>query len=246
MFEHLLAAQPALFSRHSASSLTNTLVYEVQSGASQLVSSVLALVKDSFSLVALLGYLLWLNWQLTLFVAVLLPAVAFVMRTISKRLHRLTRRRPGGHRRTGLRGRGERAGLAHRAPARRRRTREAERFDAEQRPRCAACALKTVAAGATMTPLTQVLAACALSAVLVVALWQSGTSGGTVGGFAAFITAMLMIISPIKRLSDVAGPITRGLAALERGVALIDDSPPEQGGSFDPGRVAAATSNCAT
>jgi subfamily B ATP-binding cassette protein MsbA len=47
---------------------------------------------------------------------------------------------------------------------------------------------------------------------------------------------MLMIISPIKSLSDVAGPITRGLAALERGVALIDDSPIETGGSFDPGR----------
>jgi subfamily B ATP-binding cassette protein MsbA len=47
---------------------------------------------------------------------------------------------------------------------------------------------------------------------------------------------MLMIISPIKSLSEVAGPITRGMAALERGVALIDDSPLEGGGSFDPGR----------
>jgi ATP-binding cassette, subfamily B, bacterial MsbA len=87
-----------------------------------------------------------------------------------------------------------------------------------------------------MTPLTQVLAACALSAVLTVALWQSGHSGGTVGGFAAFITAMLMVISPIKGLSSVAGPVTRGIAALERGVALIDDSPLERGGGHDPGR----------
>ena len=96
--------------------------------------------------------------------------------------------------------------------------------------------MKAVAAGSLTTPLTQVLAACALSAVLVVALWQAGSSGGTVGGFAAFITAMLMLISPIKGLSGVSGPIARGMAALERGVKLIDDTPCERGGSFDPGR----------
>jgi ATP-binding cassette, subfamily B, bacterial MsbA len=88
-----------------------------------------------------------------------------------------------------------------------------------------------------MTPLTQVLAACALSAVIVAALWQSGNQGGSVGGFVAFITAMLMLVTPIKHLSEVAGPITRGLAAVERGVMLIEHTPSEQGGSFDPGRA---------
>jgi subfamily B ATP-binding cassette protein MsbA len=63
MFEHLLAAQPTLFTKHSASSLTNTLVYEVQGGANQLVHSVLGLVRDSLTLVAMLSYLLWLNWK---------------------------------------------------------------------------------------------------------------------------------------------------------------------------------------
>jgi ATP-binding cassette, subfamily B, bacterial MsbA len=234
MFDHLLAAQPGVFSRHTASNLTNTLVYEVQGGAGQLVGSLLSLIKDSFSLIALLTYLLWLNWQLTLFVAVVLPMVAFVMRTVSKRLHRLT-----------VAGQSATDELAyvveenvlawrivrlHGAQAT-----EARRFD-ERSNALRRIALKTVAANSTMTPVTQLLAASALSAVLVVALWQSGTSGGTVGSFASFITAMLMIISPIKSLSEVAGPITRGMAALERGVALIDDSPLERGGSFDPGR----------
>ncbi len=234
MFDHLLAAQPGVFSRHTASNLTNTLVYEVQGGAGQLVGSLLSLIKDSFSLIALLTYLLWLNWQLTLFVAVMLPMVAFVMRTVSKRLHRLT---VAGQSATDelayvveenvLAWRIVRLHGAQASEARR----FAERSNALRR-----LALKTVAANSTMTPVTQLLAASALSAVLVVALWQSGTSGGTVGSFASFITAMLMIISPIKSLSEVAGPITRGMAALERGVALIDDSPLERGGSFDPGR----------
>jgi len=97
--------------------------------------------------------------------------------------------------------------------------------------------IKGVVASAAMTPITQVLAACAFSAVLVAALWQSSTSGGSVGGFAAFVTAMLMLIAPIKHLSEVAGPITRGLVALERGTNLIEDTPLERGGTFDGGRA---------
>ncbi|MDB5820482.1 MAG: lipid export permease/ATP-binding protein MsbA, partial [Rhizobacter sp.] len=90
MFARVMAAEPALFGQLTASSLTNTLTYEVQNGAQSLVNTILTLVKDSLTLVALLGYLLWINWQLTLFVAVLFPAGAIVMRTMSKRLHRLT------------------------------------------------------------------------------------------------------------------------------------------------------------
>ena len=90
MFERLLAADPGLYTHSSASQLTNTLVYEVQQGTMQLIGALLTLVKDSLTLIALLGYLLWLNWQLTLFVGLLFPALAFVMRTLGRRLHRLT------------------------------------------------------------------------------------------------------------------------------------------------------------
>jgi subfamily B ATP-binding cassette protein MsbA len=236
MFERLLDAEPLLFSRHTASSLTNTLVYEVQNGAGMLVTSLLALVRDSLTLAALLGYLLWLNWQLTLFVAVLFPAVAWVMRTSSRRLHRLT-----------LEGQAATDELAYvveenvlawrivrlhgAAPT------QAARFG-QGSERLKRLSLKAVVASAAMTPITQVLAACALSAVIVVALWQSGSGGPSVGSFVAFVTAMLMLVAPIKHLSEIAGPITRGLAALERGVALVELSPTERGGTFDPGRAA--------
>jgi subfamily B ATP-binding cassette protein MsbA len=86
-------------------------------------------------------------------------------------------------------------------------------------------ALKSTIASAAMSPLTQLMAAVALSTVLVVALIQSrtGLQGATVGGFVAFITAMLMLVSPIKRLADIATPVTRGLAALERGLRLLEE-----------------------
>src|SRR5215207_6320439 len=90
MFSRLLDAEPALFARSNASSLINTLTFEVQNGATQLVHALQYLVKDSLTLVVMLAVLIYLNWQLTLVVAVMLPAVAFVMRYYSRRLHRFT------------------------------------------------------------------------------------------------------------------------------------------------------------
>jgi subfamily B ATP-binding cassette protein MsbA len=235
MFERLMDGQPELFTRESASSLTNTLTYESQYGAMLLVNSALTLIKDSLTLLALLGYLLYLNWQLTLLVAVLLPAVAWVMRTLGRRLHRLTVESQKAT--DELAYVVEENVLAWRIV----RLHGAARTQA-QRFRSLSNALrrlsiKSVVAAAAMTPITQLLAACALSAVIVVALWQSGQQGGSVGSFVAFVTTMLMLVNPIKHLSEVAGPVTRGLAGLERGVALIEDTRGESGGSFDPGRA---------
>jgi ATP-binding cassette, subfamily B, bacterial MsbA len=232
MFARLLDAQPALFTRQSASSLINTVTYEVQNGAGMLMQALLALVRDSLTLVALLGYLLWLNWRLTLFVGVLFPAVVWLMRTLSRRLHRLTVQ--------SQRATDELAYVVeenvlawrivrlHSAQAS-----ESARF-AKVSETLRRLAMKGTVAAATMTPLTQLLAACALSAVIVVALWQSGRGGGSVGGFVAFVMAMLQLVAPIKHLSEVAGPITRGMAALERGVTLVNATPAESGGGHAP------------
>ncbi|OGB06046.1 MAG: lipid A export permease/ATP-binding protein MsbA [Burkholderiales bacterium RIFCSPHIGHO2_12_FULL_69_20] len=229
LFQRILTAQPAMFAQHSASSLTNTLVYEVQNGALQLVNSLLTLLKDSLTLLALLVYLFWLNWKLTLFVGVLFPAVAWLMRTVGKRLHRLARE--GQDATDALAYVVEENVLAWRivrlhgaAGA------QARRF-AQLANTLRRVLLKVVAASGVMTPLTQLFTAVALSAVIVVALWQSSSGGSTVGGFVAFITAMLMLVAPVKHLSDVMAPITRGLAAIERGLELLDRSPAEVSGA---------------
>jgi subfamily B ATP-binding cassette protein MsbA len=100
-------------------------------------------------------------------------------------------------------------------------------------------ALKTTVAAAAMSPLTQLMAALSLSMVLVIALYQSqnGASGATVGGFVAFITAMLMLVAPIKRLTEISSPITRGLAALERGLALLQEVGQEKQGTYTSPRA---------
>jgi subfamily B ATP-binding cassette protein MsbA len=236
LFARLLANEPGLFSRSSASSMTNTLVYETQGGVTTLVGCLLTLVRDTLTLVALMGYLLWLNWQLTLVVALLFPAVALVMRVLGKRLHRLT---VEGQKATdSLAYVVEENMLAWRiVRLHGAEPQQAERFfgraDVVRR-----LTLKGVVAAATMTPVTQMLAACALSGVITVALWQSSQGGATVGSFVAFVMAMLQLIAPVKHLSDVMAPLTRGLAAVERGLDHIEHTAVESGGTHDGGRAA--------
>ena len=234
MFARLLDARLSLFSRENATSLSNTVVFEVQNGATLLVNSVIALLKDSLALLALLAYLLYLNWQLTLIVLLIVPGVGWIMRTLSRRLYRIARSTQTAT--NDLAYVVEENVLAARVvrlhgaqPA------QAGRF-AGLSTALRRLALKSAVASAAITPLTHMLAAAALSAVICIALWQS-RGGITVGTFASFITAMLMLIAPIKRLSEAASPIARGLAAIQRAIDLIEHTPAESGGSYAPGRA---------
>ncbi len=228
MFERVQTAEMSLFSRQSTSTLANTVVYEVQVGSNQLVYAVLGLTKNSLTLLALLAYLFFENWKLTLIVLILFPAVALVMKTLSKRLYRITKASQTAtdhlayvveenvlaHRTIRLHG-------AQRA--------QSERFqgfsDALRR-----LAIKSTMASAAMTPLTQMLGAVALSAVVTIALWQSASTGSSIGSFVSYVTAMLMLLAPIKYLAEVVNPITRGLVAIERGLDLMNHTASEPSG----------------
>ena len=239
LFDRLLVADMSLYSRQSASTLSNTVVYEVQTGFNALVQALMGLSRDGFTAIALLGYLIYLNWQLTLIVAVMGPGVSWIMKTLSRRLYKLTKSSQKAT--DDLAYVVEENVLAHRMV----RLHGAEegqtkRFNVLSR-NLRTLAIKSTIASAAMTPLTQLLASVALSAVLCIALWQShgnlASTDVTVGGFASFIAAMLMLIAPIRRLADVANPITRGVAALERGLMLLESSNPEDSGTFRKDRA---------
>ena len=230
LFERLLGAELALFTRQSASALSNTVVYEVQTGAMLLVQALLGLSRDGFTLIALLGYLVYLNWKLTLIVAFLVPSISWIMKVFSRRLYKLTQQ--GQQATDELAYVVEENVLAHRVVRLHGAEQAQERRFEQLSQRLNRLAVKSTIAQAATTPLTQMMASLALSIVVMIALWQSGKQGFTVGGFVAYITALLMLIAPIRRLAEVAGPITRGLAALERGLILIDEVAPESQGSF--------------
>ena len=230
MFERLQQARLCLFSEQSSSALANTIVYEVQTGSGMLVTALMTLIRDSVTLLALLGYLMFLNWKLTLIVAALFPAVAVVMRLLSRRLYRLTKASQDAT--DQLAYVVEENVLAHRdVRVQGAQLAQSKRFfmlaDGLRR-----LSMKSTAAGSAMTPLTQMLAAVALSSVISVALLQSADQSTSVGSFVAFVTAMLMLVAPLKHLSELASPITRGLAAVERGLSLLESIPTESGGDF--------------
>ncbi|MDD2879275.1 MAG: lipid A export permease/ATP-binding protein MsbA [Rhodoferax sp.] len=235
MFAKILAAELKLFSKQTSSALSNTVVYEVQNGATMLVNAMLSLTRNGLTLIALTGYLFYLNWKLTLIVAAIFPAVAWVMKVLTRRVHKLTQANQEAT--DELAYVVEENVLAHRdirlyaAQAT-----QAKRFNVLSES-LRHLAMKSTVAGAAMTPMTQMLAAVALSAVISVALIQSASSGTSVGGFVAFVTAMLMIIAPVRQLSEVSSPITRGLVALERALALIEQTPDESSGTFSTPRA---------
>ena len=230
MFKRMLDAHPSLFQAQTSSALGNTVVYEVQAGASLMVNALLSLSRDSLTLLALIGYLLFLNWKLSLIVAFLFPAVAWIMKVVTKRLFSLTKSNQDAT--DALAYVVEENALAFREVrlygAQTAQLQRFERFGKLMDR----IAMKTAVAGSSLTPLTQLMAAAALSAVISVALYQSDQNGTTVGEFVAFVTAMLMLVAPIKHLSEVASPLTRGLAALERGLDLIENTDVESSGSF--------------
>ena len=232
LFEKLLRADAKLFADKHTSGLTNTMVYEVNNGASLLVSTMLAFAKDLVTVLALLGYLLVLNWKLTLIVFAIFPPIAWVVKTLSRRLDNLTRASQDAT--DELAYVVEENVLAYRVV----RLHNAQEGQTQKfggsNQKLRQLALKAVVANSVMTPFIQMLAALALSGVITVALWQSGdgsAQGVTVGSFAAFITGMLMLISPIKHLSEVAGSLTRGVTSLERGLNLLDLAPDETQGT---------------
>ena len=235
MFDRLLDAHPQLFGASTSSSLVNTVVYEVMFGVNLLVGAAQTLLKDTFTVIALLGTLVYLNWQLTLFVAAVAPAVGVAMRVFGKRMHRITRESQVAV--DALAYTVEENVLAwrivrlHRAQAAQR-----ARFD-RANAGLRQLLLKATVASSVVTPVTQLITACALAAVIGMALWQSSSGSMSVGDFVAFITAAIAVATPLRRLSDVVGPVSRGVASVERGLELIDHTPVEAGGTHAPGRA---------
>ena len=230
LFDRLLDADPRLFAQRSASSLTNTVVYEAVGGIGQLTGAAQTLIKDVFSTLALLATLLILNWRLTVFIAVLVPVLALTMRAFSRRMQKITRSSQLAVDRLGYVV--EENILAWRVIRLHGvQSLQAGRFRDESRS-LFRLLMKSTIASATTTPVIQLFTAMALAAIVAVALWQSASQGTPMGAFVAFITAAIGIATPLRRLTEVSATVSRGLASVERGLELVHATAPESGGSF--------------
>jgi subfamily B ATP-binding cassette protein MsbA len=173
--------------------------------------------------------LCFLNWKLTLIVACLFPVIAVSMRALAKRLYKLTKESQSEVDKLAYIV--EESVLAYKEiRIQGAQTQQEARFGLVN-SRIARIAMKSAMAGSAVTPMTQIFGSIALSIVISIALSQSEGNNLSAGGFISFITAMLMLIAPIKHLSEVASTVTRGLVAIERAMNLLDAVADEKSGN---------------
>ncbi|MEN2472927.1 lipid A export permease/ATP-binding protein MsbA [Burkholderia sp. GS2Y] len=228
MFQRMLHTSASFFQRETASTVINAIVFEVNQILSVLTSVMVTLVRDSLTVIFLLGYLFYLNWRLTLIVAVILPGIGWLVSKINRRLRRLNREHQTLTNELSYIVEETVAGYkvvkVHNGE-----TYEMDRFTAMSK-RLRGYAMRMTISGGLAQPLTQFLASIALAVVITIAVVQSTNDQTTVGGFVAFVTSMLLVISPLKHLIDVNQPLQRGMTAAELIFGLIDEPSEPQGG----------------
>jgi subfamily B ATP-binding cassette protein MsbA len=228
LFGRLLTLPTRYFDDHSAGSLLSRLTYDVSQVMTATTQALVTLVKDGLAVVGLLGWMLYLNWKLSLMAFLIAPGIAVIVRVVSRRLRRLSRELQNlmgdlthvidevlqSHKVIKIFG-----GQDY----------ERERFHRVNN-RVRHFSMKLVAASEASGPLVQLLAILALGAVIYFASLQSAADQITVGGFVSLFGAMAMLLAPIKRLTKLNEQLQRGLAAAETIFALLDEPPePDQG-----------------
>jgi ATP-binding cassette, subfamily B, bacterial MsbA len=229
MFDKLMTLPTRYFDQHPSGQLIAHLAFNVTQVMQAATKSLTTLVRDTLSVLGLLAYLLWLNWQLTLIVFAMVPLTLWVVKLASKRLRGLSRKAQqnigeltqvideavGGHRVVKLYG-----GEDYEQGRFRHAANLSRLFE-----------MKRVAANAVYEPVIQFIAAIALAVIVYIAAGQASANTTTVGGFVAFFMAMLLLFAPLKRLTGVNDQLQRGLAASETIFGLLDQDAERDSGS---------------
>lgn len=234
MFARILDLPLDFYGNHSVGRVINSMMFEVQQIIDMISKVFTSLIRDTLTILVLLGFLFWLNWRLTLVALVLLPLIALVVRMTGKRLRRLTRDYQAVN--------GELTQVIEETTRASQVIKifgghkyEKDRFE-DRAAKLRSYSMRMASTFAATVPITQIMASCAVAVVIVIALIQSGQNQTTVGGFVSFITAMLMLLTPLKHLAEVNGPLQRGLTAAEAVFGLIDAQPERTSGRILPAR----------
>lgn len=221
MFAKLITLPTQHFDQHSAGQLISRLVYDVSHVSEAATSALITLVRESLTAVALVAYLLYLDWKLTLITLTIGPVIAFAVKTFGKRMRTASQQSMQSMRL-----------IAHVIEESAKAQKVVKIFggQAHQTGRFAdateqfrrAQMREAIPASAT-TPITHIAASIAVALITYLALSQAmDQGGGSVGSFVSFITAMLLLISPLKQLTTVNTMLQKALAAAENVFALID------------------------
>jgi subfamily B ATP-binding cassette protein MsbA len=209
-----------VFDDQTAGALLSRVAYDVANVSAAATTALTVLVRDTIVIAGLMAWLLYLNWKLTLITFAIAPLVAILVRVLSRRLRNMARasQRALGdvvhvleetiecHRVVKVFG-----GQEYEAKRFQRAIGQLRGFNMRQK-----------IPEALITPVTHLLAASAVAVIVYFALREALAAHTTVGEFASFFTAMLMLFAPIKHLTQVNSALQRGLAAAESVFGMID------------------------
>ena len=220
MFEHLLRAPTRYYDNSGSGLILSKLTYNVENVANAATTAVTTLVRDSFTIIGLLAYMLYLDTTLSLIFLVIGPTMAVTVKYATKRFRRISKRiqdRVGelthaaqevidGHRVVKAFG-GQDAESAHFSHINE-KTRSLQ--------------MKMIATEAASVPLVQLISAIAIAIVVYLSTMQGLREDITVGTFMSFVVAMGLLLPPIKRLTSVNAHLQRGIIAAESIFELLD------------------------
>lgn len=224
MFDQLLRLPVSYYDNTPTGQLVSKLIYDVEQVAGASSEVITTLVRDSLTVIGLLGWMFWIDWQLALLLLIGTPLVAQTIALLNRFFRRYSRRLQESM--------GDVTEIAEETIAGQRVVKvfggeryERDRFAAINQ-RNQKSYMKLQAVSAASVPLVQMVSVSAAAGVIYIGSQAAVNGEMSIGTFVSFITAMMMMLSPTKRLTRINATLQRGLTAAESVFRFID-LPPE-------------------
>ena len=220
MFTKILEMPTSVFDTTPSGELISKLTFNVQRVAQAATNAVTIVVRDTFTVLFLLGWMAYLNFWMTVGALVVTPVLGLVFRYITQRFRKMSRRIQNQM--------GDVTHVIEEAVEANRvikifggREYEVDQFS-RMNERMRRFQMKMAYTKAASVPLIQFLLALVLAAVVYAASMPSVVQANSVGSFVSFFTALMMVFPPMKRLTNVNAQIQKGIAAGESVFELLD------------------------
>ena len=228
VFKQYLFLPASFYDRRGVAQLLSKLTYNIELVAEAATTAVTSLIRDTLTIVGLLGWLFYMNWRLTLFALAVAPLIVGLMRVTSRLFRRYSERIQNSM--------GDVTRIAKEALEGHRmikvfnaQPQELELFE-EVNEHNRASFMKLVTVKSVSNPVVQMIAALGLAAVMYVATRQVLQQGSSIGEFTSFLTALLLVTAPLRRLVGIVGPLQQGIAAGASVFEVLDTPGEGEGG----------------
>ncbi|MGD9828221.1 MAG: ABC transporter ATP-binding protein [Hyphomicrobiaceae bacterium] len=223
VFAHLLQSDYARLARDAPGELVSRLTNDVQLVQQAVQAGINTAVRDSLMIAALVAYMFYTDWVMSLIVLGVYPLAILPIAQIGQRLKRVAKRTQAEL--------GDMTSLLSEklAGARLIKTFRLEGYAArrlsESFDQIFTLRMKAVRNRAKLDPMLEAFGGIAVAGVVALATWRISSGINTIGDFMAFVTALFMAAQPTRGLGNLNAKVQEGLAAAERIFALLDEAP---------------------